>query len=367
MENQKQQFTVESYILRPNLPFCKSATTKADRDYYYASIDDTNAIRGFASDIDQDRMEGGIRLLYGDTMIMDLDLHDDVHYLWTSFLYMIEDFLKNKVANTDLPYCCAYVFVAVINDDSLLFLINHPEGGEWRLPTKEFMSALLNHAGYFFQRMALFFPQSSSYEEEFGIIDRITAILSDYSSNGWWPFVIREYLEMPKMYPNLLSEASKYKAPENFCYLDNVSHIGSIYASEAYKARIGFLYFEYYNQPLFDLPVPYSLDEFCNAATKGLAAVIHEGERGIVDIDAIKIVIEKEGEAMLHVTITQHNQTKRMEVLYKPFLLRMVDAVSNILIIVNSAYKRHTGETIYQEKLELVWDMRAVLLTTEKK
>lgn len=359
-------FHIETYIFRPNVPLRGPIKTQNDRDRHFVSLDDASSVVLLIPEIDPNYILGGIRLVYEDEVIMDLHLWDSVDHLWMLILYMVENFLENKVAETDFPEGGAHISIAAIDENILLLTLDAGERNQWYLPTKEFIPALLDHARYFFQRMAIFFPDES-YDDDFEIVGRIANTIRDYSRDGWWPFLIRGCIHNPQKYHSLLSETSECQVMEHFCYLDDNSSIARIVAKGSPSVWMGFLYFEYHNVPLFDPLHSYPLDALCRAMIKALATVIYEKKTGVVDIGVMQITIEIKNAELLTVVICQGDQMKRMEVSSKRFLHRMVGVISSVLIVVSTKHHVHNPEDVYEEEFSSISDMtRRVRLSSEE-
>lgn len=357
MTKLNQTFHVGTYIFRPNIPIRGRIRTQGDKDRYFVSIDDTPAVLSLMPEIDRNYILGGIRLLYGSEVLMDLNIWDSIDHLWALILSMIENFLENKVAETDFPEGGAHISMIAVDENTLIFALESVDRHQWQVPTKKFIPALLDHARHFFQRMKILFPGEPLYDDNLVIVDQISDTVHHYSCNGWWPFLIKGYIHYPQQSHLQSQEMSVCQTMDHFCSTGDESSLADAVADDIPGEWMGFLYFEHHNQPIFDFWYSYPLGSFCKKMIEALAAVTYEKTTGTVDMGETKIIITPKGLELLEVTIFQHGCNKCMEVGSTRFLYRIIGIISRMLIVVGTNRHGTQNRDAYEKEFLLVGDM----------
>ena len=148
-------FLIKSYIQYPDRGIYSIESVEKDPFFFFVDIDNMAEVSRIKDSLDLDYLEGVLYMEYNGHIMMGFTLFDSVDQLWAYLLNMIEELLKSKKAKTYFPDQPIEVIMEVVSDQDLIFSLDVHTVSKWKLPTYEFLKALLLGAKDFFEKMIL--------------------------------------------------------------------------------------------------------------------------------------------------------------------------------------------------------------------
>lgn len=149
-----QLIEINSYLLRPKIKITNLNDALKYPDKYFILLDALELQKYKKGDYDREYLDGVITIAFNGTHILNFDKWDLVDQLWSYFINLFEDLIKNGFSETYFP---DQPLKITLQDKGKHFILLSIDQVNWTLPKKDFIVAMLNEAERFFLKIMDFF------------------------------------------------------------------------------------------------------------------------------------------------------------------------------------------------------------------
>lgn len=344
---------IKSYVLNPlEKRIAGPLTDDRNKGRYLISISDIEKINSISSFLKYDPLDGAFSLMYKSEVLLDVDFADYIDLFWLFFLLMMKEFLENKVGEMSYPDMSIYLRMQWIDNQTVLLRLYTPECmKEWLLPMEDFLFAVVEHIGFFFNTMKKIFKENFTDESVFDDIASVKSRIICISSEKRWPFVVRCYVHDPCP-PEQKCATSDHIDLSHFYCTDLTLDVEYIQRTSLSNTYVGFLYIDYQNSILIGMHDAYDLVAFFIQCLMAFDVLLTLSRAISVRNEVLTMHIKPITELVLHVTVCSENRETIMIVPKKKFLMRLLDIMGTFFGKIAS--NQNQAQKIYDEELALI-------------
>ncbi|AIQ58075.1 hypothetical protein [Paenibacillus borealis] len=146
---------IETYLKKPDLILPGNFMDEPNK--YFIHIDNENEIEKYIHKFDLRYLDGAIVIEWNYKIVMDYNMWDSVNWLWGFLMNALEEYLQVGKGGFLFPDQPIKFEMIKVNSYYMELKIGEGRYGHFKLPSEEFIHALLNGAEHFYRRYKEYF------------------------------------------------------------------------------------------------------------------------------------------------------------------------------------------------------------------